>query len=91
MGEVVITITKKIAETDALLEDFFNGTQSLITDSFQVKEVTIDQNGKESGTKAFEDYVVQPQKKDEQNGFTLQFNQDIQSAYLITYQTKATE
>ena len=30
-------------------------------------------------------------KKDEQNGFTLQFNQEIQSAYLITYQTKATD
>ncbi|MGV2911409.1 collagen binding domain-containing protein, partial [Bacillus safensis] len=82
---------KKIAEKDALLEDFFNGTQALISDSIQVKEVTIDQNGNEAGTKAFENYVVQPQKKDEQNGFTLQFNQDIQSAYLITYQTKATE
>lgn len=74
-----------------MLEDYFNGTQALISDSFQVKEVTIDQNGNEAGTKAFENYVVQPQKKDEQNGFTLQFNQDIQSAYLITYQTKATE
>lgn len=74
-----------------MLEDFFNGTQALISDSIQVKEVTIDQNGNEAGTKAFENYVVQPQKKDEQNGFTLQFNQDIQSAYLITYQTKATE
>ncbi|UDB46904.1 SpaA isopeptide-forming pilin-related protein [Bacillus safensis] len=82
---------KKIAEKDALLEDFFNGTQALISDSIQVKEVTIDQNGNEAGTKAFENYVVQPQKKDEQNGFTLQFNQDIQSAYLINYQTKATE
>ena len=82
---------KKLAQKDALLEDFFNGTQALISDSIQVKEVTIDQNGNEAGTKAFENYVVQPQKKDEQNGFTLQFNQDIQSAYLITYQTKATE
>lgn len=82
---------KKLAQKDALIEDFFNGTQALISDSIQVKEVTIDENGKESGTKAFEDYVVQPQKKDEQNGFTLQFNQDIHSAYLITYQTKATE
>ncbi|MDI6560976.1 SpaA isopeptide-forming pilin-related protein [Bacillus altitudinis] len=82
---------KKLAQKDALIEDFFNGTQGLISDSIQVKEVTIDQNGNEAGTKAFENYVVQPQKKDEQNGFTLQFNQDIQSAYLITYQTKATE
>lgn len=82
---------KKIAEKDALLEDFFNCTQALISDSIQVKVVTIDQNGNEAGTKAFENYVVQPQKKDEQNGFTLQFNQDIQSAYLINYQTKATE
>ncbi|MEK5296329.1 SpaA isopeptide-forming pilin-related protein [Bacillus sp. FSL R5-0659] len=82
---------KKLAQKDALLEDYFNGTQALISDSFQVKEVTIDQNGNEAGTKAFENYVVQPQKKDEKNGFTLQFNQDIQSAYLITYQTKATE
>ncbi|MCL7873604.1 SpaA isopeptide-forming pilin-related protein [Bacillus altitudinis] len=82
---------KKLAQKDALIEDFFNGTQALISDSIQVKEVTIDQNGNEAGTKAFENYVVQPQTKDEQNGFTLQFNQDIQSAYLITYQTKATE
>ncbi|KPN12685.1 adhesin [Bacillus australimaris] len=82
---------KTLAQKDALLEDFFNGTQALISDSIQVKEVTIDQNGNEAGSKAFENYVVQPQKKDEQNGFTLQFNQDIQSAYLITYQTKATE
>ncbi|MCA0117766.1 SpaA isopeptide-forming pilin-related protein [Bacillus sp. RSS_NA_20] len=82
---------KKLAQKDALIEDFFNGTQALISDSIQVKEVTIDQNGNEAGTKAFENYVVQPQKKDEQNGFTLQFNQEIQSAYLITYQTKATE
>ncbi|MGW6677415.1 SpaA isopeptide-forming pilin-related protein [Bacillus altitudinis] len=82
---------KKLAQKDALIEDFFNGTQALISDSIQVKEVTIDQNGNEAGTKAFENYVVQPQTKDEQNGFTLQFNQEIQSAYLITYQTKATE
>ena len=82
---------KKLAQKDALIEDFFNGTQALISDSIQVKEVTIDQNGNEAGTKAFENYVVQPQTKDEQNGFTLQFNQEIQSAYLITYQTKATD
>ncbi|WGI63406.1 collagen binding domain-containing protein [Escherichia coli] len=82
---------KKLTQKDALIEDFFNGTQALISDSIQVKEVTIDQNGNEAGTKAFENYVVQPQKKDEQNGFTLQFNQEIQSAYLITYQTKATD
>ncbi|MGE6631753.1 SpaA isopeptide-forming pilin-related protein [Bacillus sp. NPDC077027] len=82
---------KTIAKKDALLEDFFNGTQELISDSFRVKEVTIDQNGAESGTQDYHDYTIQDQKNGDQNGFTLQFNHDIQSAYLITYQTKATE
>lgn len=57
-----------MAQKDALIEDFFNGTQALISDSIQVKEVTIDENGKESGTKAFEDYVVQPQKRMNKTG-----------------------
>lgn len=82
---------KTIAKKDAFLEDFFNGTQELISGSFQVKEVTIDQNGAESGTKDYEGYTIQDQKKGDQNGFAFQFNHDIQSAYLITYQTKATE
>ncbi|MBG9911584.1 adhesin [Bacillus xiamenensis] len=82
---------KAIAKKDAILVDFFNGTQELISDSFQVKEVTIDQNGAEAGTKDEEDYTIQDQQKGDQNGFVLQFNHDIQSAYLITYKTKATE
>ena len=82
-GKFDITITKKLAQKDALLEDYFNGTQALISDSFQVKEVTIDQNGNEAGTKAFENYVVQPQKRMNKTGLPCNsikiFNQLISS------------
>ncbi|GGA20614.1 SpaA isopeptide-forming pilin-related protein [Psychrobacillus lasiicapitis] len=82
---------KNIPQKDALLKDFFNGSQELINDSFQVQEITINENGNESGSKDVSTgYTITPKTMDGKNGFEFQFNQGIQSAYKITYKTKAT-
>jgi LPXTG-motif cell wall-anchored protein len=81
---------KSIVQANALLKDFFNNTQELVGSSFVVEKVKIDENGNESGPgEVFTNYTVTPKSEGNKNGFWLQFNQDINEAYKITYQTKA--
>ncbi len=83
---------KNIAQKAALLKDFFNGSQELVEDSFEVREITLNENGKEVGKGKFvTNYTVTPRQQDGKNGFHLQFNEDISSAYKIVYKTKASE
>lgn len=81
---------KNIAQSNAKLTDFFTDSQELVSDSFAVKEVTINpEMGKESGSAEFTKFTVTDQSKAGKNGFVLSFNQDIEKAYKITYKTKA--
>lgn len=80
---------KNIAQKDAVLEDFFNGSQELLKDTLTVNEITINENGNESGSTPFTNYDVVDKSDGNRSGFTLQFKQDIDAAYKITYQTKA--
>lgn len=83
---------KKISQSDAKLTDFFTDSQELVSDSFTVKEVTINpETGKESGSTSFTNFTVTDQSKAGKNGFVLRFNQDIEKAYKITYKTKSIE
>ncbi len=83
---------KNIAQKAALLKDFFNGSQELVKDSFEVREITLNENGKEVGKgEVVTNYTVIPRQQNGKNGFHLQFNEDISSAYKIVYKTKASE
>ncbi len=96
---------KNIAQVDAYLRDAFlkNDSQELMRESIVVKDVTIDSNGKEMIGEVVEkgDYTVTYNVDGtvEEAGnpinrkfnFNLQFNKDIDSAYIIEYKTKATD
>ncbi|MEW4328504.1 SpaA isopeptide-forming pilin-related protein [Rossellomorea marisflavi] len=84
---------KSIAKQDAILEDYFTNQHGLEADSFDVEEVTIDQNGKESGASPVDpgSYNIEELTKEGLNGFTFSFNEDINAAYKITYKTKTVD
>ncbi|MBM7713839.1 putative surface anchored protein [Bacillus thermophilus] len=82
---------KSISKKDAFLQDFFNKSQGLISDSFEVYKVTIGEDGNEAGTEKVESFSVTPTSTKNQNGFELTFKEDIDSAYKIIYKTKATD
>ncbi|MCC2248763.1 Ig-like domain-containing protein [Virgibacillus sp. AGTR] len=83
---------KTIKQQDALLKDFFNTSQDLVESSFDVKKITIDKDGNEVGNgEDFENYTVTAKTEAGKNGFHLQFDENVTSAYKITYQTKASE
>ncbi|TCM99581.1 LPXTG-motif cell wall-anchored protein [Paenibacillus sp. BK033] len=82
-----------IDQTDALLADTFNDVQELVPGSIAVYPVTFDING--NGTKGAalpgSDYTVTPTNDPAQhlNGFNLQFNNAVTSAYKVEYQTRS--
>jgi LPXTG-motif cell wall-anchored protein len=82
---------KTILAANAILKDSFNNSQDLISSSVKVYPVTIDGNG--NGVKGKEipssEYTVTPTTGTGLNGFDLQFNNDVTSAYRIEYQTQA--
>lgn len=88
---------KSIAQADAYLRDRFlnENNHELVDNSFVVKNVTIDENGKETIGEEVDkdDYIVDTNYSEAENDynylFKLQFNHDIDSAYIIEYQTKA--
>ncbi|WP_338753141.1 SpaA isopeptide-forming pilin-related protein [Bacillus sp. FJAT-52991] len=83
---------KNIAQNDAWLEDFFTKSHELKGD-IKVYKVTLDENGNEASQQEISasEYTFKDETKTDENGFKLQFNQDISSAYKIVYQTVATE
>lgn len=79
---------KDISQNEAVLTDVLEGNHELIADSFEVKEISINPDtGAESSSKDFSDYTVH----ETADGYTLQFNEDIEKAYKIIYKTKATD
>ncbi|WP_195913991.1 SpaA isopeptide-forming pilin-related protein [Planomicrobium sp. YIM 101495] len=83
---------RTVSPSDAILTDLFDASQDVLLDTFVVKKISIDANGKEVGSgETVNDYSIVPITKDGKNGFTLQFNGTIDSAYKITYKTTANE
>ncbi|MFP7479764.1 SpaA isopeptide-forming pilin-related protein [Terribacillus saccharophilus] len=81
---------KNIQQRDAVLEDLFDASHILIRDSLKVEKITIGENGQQAGEEPYTNYRVEEQPAaDGKRGFQLQFNEDIQNAFKITYQTKA--
>ncbi len=77
---------KTIVRDKAKLTDIFGENQELVQDSFIVQEISINpETGRESGSEKFTNFTVNPTT----DGFEFQFDQDIEKAYKITYQTKA--
>jgi len=82
---------KIIPKEKAILTDMFNDSQELLENSFTVKKVNIDSNGREGNIQDVDssEYTLNKLTEEKQNGFKLKFNEDIQSAYKIVYKTKA--
>ncbi|MGE1109133.1 SpaA isopeptide-forming pilin-related protein, partial [Bacillus wiedmannii] len=78
---------KNIKKTDALLKDIFDDTHELDANSIVVKNASYDDKGRLVTGDTVNNYTVSNKK----NGFDLQFNEDINSAYVITYKTKPTD
>ncbi|PEW80823.1 collagen-binding protein [Bacillus cereus] len=78
---------KNIKKTDALLKDIFDDTHELDANSIVVKNASYDDKGRLITGDTVNNYTVSNKK----NGFDLQFNEDINSAYVITYKTKPTD
>ncbi|MGN7312420.1 SpaA isopeptide-forming pilin-related protein [Alkalicoccobacillus gibsonii] len=76
---------KTISQTDAFLFDKFSNTHGLVEDSLKVEEVSINEAGEGSVIGEVSNYTT----SNEENGFNLQFNEQIDQAYLITYETKS--
>ncbi len=86
-GQLLTTVIKKnIKKTDALLKDIFDDTHELDANSIVVKNASYDDNGRLVTGDTVNNYTVSNKK----NGFDLQFNEDINSAYVISYKTKPT-
>ncbi|MBJ7931176.1 collagen binding domain-containing protein, partial [Bacillus cereus group sp. N31] len=77
---------RDIKKTDAILKDVFDAAHVLDENSIVVKNASYDDKGKLVTGDAITNYTVSKKK----NGFDLQFNEDINSAYVITYKTKPT-
>ncbi|PFS60369.1 collagen-binding protein [Bacillus cereus] len=77
---------RNIKKTDALLKDIFDDTHELDENSIVVKNASYDDKGRLVTGDTVNNYTV----SNEKNGFDLQFNEDINSAYVITYKTRPT-
>lgn len=84
---------KSIPQQSAVLSDLFDDTQQLVPFSLKVYPVTLDSSGKATkGTALTEntDYTVTAiAGVENKQGFKLQFNAGINSAYRIEYKTEA--
>ncbi|MBD2868438.1 collagen binding domain-containing protein [Paenibacillus arenilitoris] len=81
-----------IAADDALLQDRFDDSQQLIANSIVVHQMKINDNGtaSEDGLVDASEYTVTPvTASGGKEGFDLKFNSEIDSAYKISYKTKA--
>ncbi|WP_161407608.1 LPXTG cell wall anchor domain-containing protein [Paenibacillus silvestris] len=80
-----------IAKEQATLADLFNDTQALVSDSMHVYPVTFNSSGDETlGVELpATEYTLTTLSQPSKNGFKLEFNHDITSAYKIIYKTKA--
>ncbi|WP_077307240.1 SpaA isopeptide-forming pilin-related protein [Terribacillus halophilus] len=80
---------KAIKQQDAVLTDLFDDSHVLL-DNIIVERITIGENGEEVSAAEVKNYHIDElTAKDGKRGFQLQFDENIQNAYKITYQTKA--
>ncbi|MED2032336.1 SpaA isopeptide-forming pilin-related protein [Bacillus thuringiensis] len=77
---------REIKKADAILKDIFDDTHELNANSIVVKNASYNEKGTLVTGDAVNNYTVNNKK----NGFDLQFNDEINSAYVITYKTKPT-
>lgn len=79
-----------VLKDDAVLKDYFDDSQELVKGSVKVFPVNFltDAAGTVGSTEV-SNYTVNPATQPEKNGFELKFNENINSAYQIQYQTKA--
>ncbi|ANS76796.1 hypothetical protein AWM70_21250 [Paenibacillus yonginensis] len=83
---------ENVAKEDARLTDYFNDTQQLVPGSLKVYNVTFGSGGDPVKGSEYSGFVVEdPAPEEGKEGFSLQFNSDIHSAFIIEYQTKAKE
>jgi LPXTG-motif cell wall-anchored protein len=84
---------KLIGKVDAFLEDTFNSSQSLVDGSLKIYKIKIDENGNEAGKELVpaNKYTLVPIAEGANEGFKIQFLEDINAAYKIEYKTKADE
>ncbi|MGF9700498.1 collagen binding domain-containing protein [Paenibacillus sp. MABNR03] len=81
-----------ILKENAWIEDHFDTTKyALVPGSVQVNQVEINNSGRPSGSTPVNssEYAIEGVGKGFDEGFKLQFNNDISKAYEIVYQTKA--
>ncbi|MFZ4451666.1 SpaA isopeptide-forming pilin-related protein [Salibacterium aidingense] len=78
---------KSIGQAEALLIDKFTDTHAVLEDSFEVTEMTMDENGNASEAGTVTNYNVELDS--DESGFKLQFNEGVDNAYKIVYETKA--
>jgi LPXTG-motif cell wall-anchored protein len=84
---------KLIGKVDAFLEDTFNSSQSLVEGSLNIYKIKIDENGNEAEKELVpaNKYTLVPISEGTNEGFKVQFLEDINAAYKIEYKTKADE
>ncbi|MEF3353116.1 collagen binding domain-containing protein [Paenibacillus sp. GYB006] len=84
---------QSISQADAWIEDSFDTTkQKLVEDSVKVYQVDIDNSGKPTVNKdplASSEYTLSGVNSGFDDGLKLQFNHNINTAYVIEYQTQA--
>ncbi|HDR8184717.1 TPA: LPXTG cell wall anchor domain-containing protein [Bacillus thuringiensis] len=76
---------RDIKQSDALLKDILDKSHKVDASSIVVKNASYDNNGKLVTGDNATNFTV----KETDEGFDLQFNEDINSAYVITYTSKA--
>ncbi|WP_259416567.1 SpaA isopeptide-forming pilin-related protein [Bacillus toyonensis] len=76
---------RDIKQSDALLKDILDKSHKVDASSIVVKNASYDNNGKLVTGDNAKNFTV----KETDEGFDLQFNEDINSAYVITYTSKA--
>ncbi|MEB9504303.1 SpaA isopeptide-forming pilin-related protein [Bacillus anthracis] len=78
---------RDIKKSDALLKDILDKSHKIDTSSIVVKNASYDNNGKLVTGDNATNFTV----KETNEGFDLQFTEDINSTYVITYTSKATK
>ncbi|MEY9094233.1 collagen binding domain-containing protein [Paenibacillus sp. RC84] len=84
---------RAISQTNAVLTDLFDNAHELVANSVKVYPVTLDNAGNETvgGEIPAGDYTVTSASAAGKNGFKLQFNQPVSTAYKVAYQTKTAD
>lgn len=82
---------RSLSKEQSVVSDWFSNTHKFVDGSLNVYEVEIDENGHESSLSEVSESAYQfiTTSREGANGFELQFNQGIDRAYKVTYQTQS--